>query len=302
VTFLSVAVGSKQWKARSVPLFEPRPIRNEELKTLRHLKPRVVTRQEDGASGKVVRRRFSSGGKFPEAPLAGNLNRKALRNASWNQNREEGVYFGMNWRVGLAHICRLFLGVLALAIPSPGEDGTTFGPTVNGLRMSVALMNTPEPSLRVTLENAGDVPILVRVGNGSSDKPDHLTLRGYLTDEHNETREVVFGSGGAFIVIGNIKSIVPFTIPLRPKAHYEIDTRLSEWSVVEDISRSRPLSGQILAAYAIRIELDGSDCFTPHDKRLLANWPDPGFSADMRLAGDWKCWQGRSTSNKLHTK
>src|SRR6516165_5225946 len=26
-------------------------------------------------------------------PLAGNLNRKALRNASRNQNREEGVYF-----------------------------------------------------------------------------------------------------------------------------------------------------------------------------------------------------------------
>jgi hypothetical protein len=211
----------------------------------------------------------------------------------------------------------LLLGALAVAIPSPAADGTAFGPTVNGLRMSVAVVKTgvvifsrvvpgadfptPEPTLRVTLENAGDIPILVRVGNGRSDKPDPLTLRGYLTGEHGETRMVVFGSGG-YIFLGNPKSIIPFTIPLRPKAHYEIDTRLSEWSV-EDISRPwPPLSGQILAASALRVELEGYDCFTPQDKGLLANWPDPRFSTDMRLAENWECWHGRLISNTFGQK
>ena len=40
----------------------------------------------------------------------------------------------------------------------------------------------------------------------------------------------------------------------------------------------------------------------PPDKRLIANWPDPRFSADMRLASDWECWHGRVISNTLGLK
>jgi hypothetical protein len=191
----------------------------------------------------------------------------------------------------------LLLGVLSVAIRGQGADGTAFGPTVNGLRMSVAVINTPEPSLRVTIENAGDIPVLVRVGNGTSAKPDHLTLRGYLTEERGKTRFVVFGS--AVVFIGNPKSILPFTIPLRPKDHYEIETRLSEWSVEDTSLPLPPLSSQVLTASALRVELDGSDCFDPHDKLLSADWPDPRFSAVMRLASDWECWHGRLISNTL---
>jgi hypothetical protein len=204
--------------------------------------------------------------------------------------RHNGVLYGV-----------LVLSAFSVAIRGQGADGPAVGPTVNGLRMSVALINTSEPSLRVTIENAGDIPVLVRVGNGTSAKPDHLTLRGYLTEEQGKTRLVVFGSGGAHIFVGNPKSILPFTIPLRPKDHYEIETRLNEWSV-EDTSWPWPsLSSQVLTASALRVELDGSDC-APHDKLLSADWPDPRFSAVMRLASDWECWHGRLISNTLRLK
>jgi hypothetical protein len=205
--------------------------------------------------------------------------------------RHNGVLFGV-----------VLLSAFTVAIRGQGADGTAFGPTVNGLRMSIALINTPEPSLSVTIENAGDIPVLVRVGNGTSAKPDHLTLRGYLTKERGKTRLFVFGSGGGYIFIGNVKSILPFTIPLRPKDHYEIEARLIEWSVEDTSWPWPPLSSQVLAASALRVELDGSDCFAPHDKLLSADWPDPRFSAVMRLASGWECWHGRLNSNMLRLK
>ena len=71
-----------------------------------------------------------------------------MRNASWNQNREEGVYFGMNWRVGLAqhaaersavrvHLemgCGLSgLATVAATAPFVGMIGTVLG-IINSFR------------------------------------------------------------------------------------------------------------------------------------------------------------------------
>ena len=118
--------------------------------------------------------------------------------------------------------------------------------------------------------------------------PDMLMFRGYAIQPNGDIQEFIRGP----LAIASPGNPIPFTVPLRPKAPYDLEIPMSKWN---GKSSRGPLTQDLIRTSQVRITLDRFDCFVPHDRHFLEHWPDPTFATEMLLAKDWKCWQGKIT-------
>ena len=172
------------------------------------------------------------------------------------------------------------VAVLITALPAVAADGLQWGPTVNGLRISVALSNdaTKDGEIRVTLQNLGDkdilIPLGVIVGN-----PHLILLKVFLKTSDGESQRVIYtGIGG----IGG--AVEPLTMGLRAGEAYTMSMRLGLYYVLD---RSEKLATFIKHRCQLWVELEVKENQCPNPTTLDS------------LRRTLPCWYGKVVSNVL---
>jgi hypothetical protein len=172
------------------------------------------------------------------------------------------------------------VAVLITALPAVAADPVNWGPTVDGVRMSVALSNdaTKDGEIRVTLQNLADrdilIPLGVIVGN-----PHLIFLKVFLKTSDGESPRVIYTGIG--VISGAVE---PLTIGLRAGEAYTMSMPVGLHYVLD---RSEKLATFIKHRCQLWVELDVKENQCPNTTTL-----DP-------LRRKLPCWYGKVVSNVL---
>ena len=170
--------------------------------------------------------------------------------------------------------------ILCLPLPGCRAEPKPWGEVVNGLRMSVRLTaeNSPDAQFVITVENVGDKPALLPLGNIIGYEAYPSRLRVVVITPDGRDHRVICIAGPAAIG-GRIDLLV---IPMLPQSTYTVRTDLSQYYILKS---SEKLATFILRLCTLRIELDTANLRCP-----LYGPPNPNMVA---------CWQGKVVSNVL---
>jgi hypothetical protein len=174
----------------------------------------------------------------------------------------------------------LFVAVAVLMpmIPGLSADPVNWGPTVDGVRMSVAIIgNGTDADLQITVQNVGDRPLLLPVGTayGIGDSEYILRFRAFVKTSDANDRTVVFGSKR----INGDFQFSPLAIQLIPNASYALATPLVKWHALDGSEGLKALRPSQL-----KVELDTTEaeCSNPCSPSTIL-----------------PCWRGKLLSNIL---
>jgi hypothetical protein len=170
---------------------------------------------------------------------------------------------------------------------SHAADVNEWGPTVDGLRMSTAVVpdGHGDVRVRVTIHYAGDKPLLLPFAFISGDRVLGHRLRLFFsaTDGQHTFDLVPF-----FLLSGRFD---PLVIPMVPEASYALELPIAAWHTAlldeEQLGTLIQHQGQLWA------ELDGKPrqtTLTPSVTCPLYGYPNPNQIV---------CWEGKLTSNRL---
>lgn len=177
--------------------------------------------------------------------------------------------------------------VVALPCAVAQGDANEWGQTVDGLRMSVALIpgSRTDSLVRVTLNYIGDKPLLLPSALISADRIAGYRLGLLVSAPDGQHR---FHFDGLDVIAGRLD---PLVIPLVPHASYTLELPFAEWRASE--------SGRIWLQSLVQqhgqlwVEWDCADQGTPAIRSLpcpLYGYPNPNQIT---------CWQGKLTSNRV---
>lgn len=169
------------------------------------------------------------------------------------------------------------LTILISVLPGFAADSGAWGPTVDGVKMSVAITaNGADAELHITIKNVAEEPILLPLGR-LQNQMIVLWLRVFVTTLDGTERTVIPGPAK----IGGSFAITPITVELLPKASYTAATPLSG---MEDLNSPTDLRALASTASRLRAELDTTHTECP--ERCV-----PGIV--------FPCWRGKLLSNAL---
>jgi len=172
------------------------------------------------------------------------------------------------------------VAVLIAILPTVAADALKWGPTVNELRMSVALSSdaAKHGEIRVTLQNLGDKDILVPLGMIVG-KPHPTLLKTTLKTPDGNTPRVIYTGIG--FVSGYAEAM---TIGLRAGEAYTVSTPLDLYYVLDTSEKLVTFIGRRCQLW---VELNVKENQCPNLTTL-----DP-------LRRTLPCWYGNVVSNVL---
>jgi hypothetical protein len=171
------------------------------------------------------------------------------------------------------------VAVLVAVIPGDAADPVNWGPTVNGLRMSVAIDgNAADAELRIVVKNMSDKPLLLPVGNILNSRIPLLRFQLLVTTHDGKDEKVIF-TGEPGVISGRLD---PLVVPMIPNASYAVQRQIARYYVLD---RSEKLQTIMLQPCQLRVEFEIQDATC-----TLYVFPNPTAIA---------CWQGKVVSNVL---
>jgi hypothetical protein len=177
--------------------------------------------------------------------------------------------------------------LLLAALPCAAADAAEWGQTVDGLRMSVAVVSDSrsDPQVRVTVNYVGDKPLLLPFAFISDTRIASYRLRLFLLASDGQHS---FDLVPIFLLAGRLD---PLVIPMVPQASYVLELPITAWRTgrvdVEHLGALIKRQGQLWA------ELDCGHVGTTAIPSLtcpLYGYPNPNQIV---------CWEGKLTSNKV---
>lgn len=121
--------------------------------------------------------------------------------------------------------------MLVVMVPAVAADQGAWSPTVDGLKMSIAITGNgaadPDAELQITVKNASHEPILVQLGNIINQRMTVLSFQAFVTTPDESVQRVILGPT-RIRIIGSL-AINPLAIELIANASYTVSTPLSEW-------------------------------------------------------------------------
>jgi len=173
------------------------------------------------------------------------------------------------------------VAVLIAALPAVAADAAQpWGPTVNGLRMSVALSNdaTKGGEIRVTLQNPGDKDILVPLGITVGKAHPTLLKITLKTPDGAPPRVIYTGVG---VVAGYAEAM---TIGLSAGEAYTISTPVDLYYVLDSSEKLATFIGRRCRLW-VELDVNENQC------------PNPSTLDSLRRT--LPCWHGKVPSNVL---
>jgi hypothetical protein len=184
---------------------------------------------------------------------------------------------------GMAKSLFVVLAALVPMLPAVAADQSAWGPTVDGLKMSIALTanpTDPDAELRITVKNASNEAILAQLGHILNQRIIVLSFRAFVTTLDGSERTVISGPAK----IGGSFAISPLAVELIPNASYTVATPLVDW---RDWNGPTDLKALLSKPSQVRVELDTTKTECPE-----GCLPGVVFS----------CWRGKLVSNVLQVR
>lgn len=162
--------------------------------------------------------------------------------------------------------------MLVIVIPAVAADPVKWGPTIDRLKMSIAITRIADADaeLQITVKNASNEPILIEFGRILNPRLTVLSLRAFVTMPDGTERTV---NPGPARIHGSF-AIRPLSVELIPNASYIIAGPLVEW---KDWSGPTDLKALLSQRSQLTVELDTTKTECP-----------------LR-----PCWRGKLVSNVL---
>jgi hypothetical protein len=161
-------------------------------------------------------------------------------------------------------------------IPSIAADQSAWGPTVDGLKMSIAITGgIADGELQITVKNVSNEPISLSLGRILNQRTTVVWFRVFVTTPDGTERTAVSGPAK----IGGSFAITPLTIELVPNASYTTATPLTG---MKDVNGPTDLKALLSKGSQLRVELDTTKTECPE-----------GCVPGTVLS----CWHGKLVSN-----
>jgi hypothetical protein len=144
--------------------------------------------------------------------------------------------------------------------------------------MGIAIVRGPDSGIRITVQNAGDTPLLLPFGALIGSHYYDLRFQVVVSVPGGKDRRATY-AGGPGVVGGRVD---PLVLPLVPGASYTVQVPLARFVVLD---QPEDLETLILKRCQIRVELEIRNPVCP-----LYGYPNPNMIP---------CWQGQVVSNVL---
>jgi hypothetical protein len=178
--------------------------------------------------------------------------------------------------------------LLWIALPVGAAGTSEWGQTVDGLRMSVAILSESGVDLqvRVTVNYLGRSPLLVPLGFATGDRISRYRPRLFVAAADGQHSFALDGGGplrGRFD---------PIVVPLAPHASYTLELPAAEWRAVwsAGLSAMTPLPALLQQRVHLWVEWDCVHFQGTAPSCPLYGYPNPNVFA---------CWEGKLVSNTL---
>ena len=183
---------------------------------------------------------------------------------------------GKSWLVACA--------VAVALVPVVLTQSSTYGTATNGVKLRIEIQSQSGAELWITVQNVGDKPLLVPIGNLYGADQHLLRFQVFLTAPDGRDRRLAY-TGGPGAIAGRLD---PLVIPLVPKASYELRISLA---LFYDLDTSKTLEALLHSKGRLRVELDVQkpNC-TPY------GCPDPSVYGSPKVY-PVPCWEGKAVSN-----
>jgi hypothetical protein len=171
--------------------------------------------------------------------------------------------------------------LLWIALPVGAGETSEWGQTVDGLRMSVAILSESrvDPQVRVTVNYLGRYPLLVPLGFATGDRISGYRLRLFVAaadGQHSFTLDDDRPLRGRFD---------PIVVPLVPHASYTLELPAADWR-----SAMTPLPALLQQRAHLWVEWDCVHFQGTAPSCPLYGYPNPNV---------FPCWEGKLVSNRL---
>jgi hypothetical protein len=179
--------------------------------------------------------------------------------------------------------------LLWITLPVGAAETSEWGQTVDGLRMSVAILSESGVDLqvRVTVNYLGRSPLLVPLGFATGDRISRYRPRLFVAaadGQHSFTLDDDRPLRGRFD---------PIVVPLVPQASYTLELPAADWHTVwsAGLSAMTPLPALLQQRVHLWVEWDCAYFQgTANPSCPLYGYPNPNV---------FPCWEGKLVSNRL---
>jgi hypothetical protein len=174
-----------------------------------------------------------------------------------------------------------FTVFVVTVFPVTAADSVTWGPVVNGLRMSLSVVSGEPPSgrqLQVTIQNIGGNDLLVPLGIINNTKAYADKLKLVLTTPDGKHPRVIF-TGMPGVISGRLDALV---VPLLSGASYTVRMPMDKYYVLDG---SEKLEKFCSHSCQLQVEME--------TKRVVCSqygYPNPNMLT---------CWQDTLPSNAI---